>query len=471
MVAVNELPYSPPLAKIDKPERPKQALITTADAARIKSALDAIPNSGDEQLSYDEWRNVMFAIHFELGDDGLVLAHEFSAKAAVYDADFLDNRVWPYIHSERDQAITGATIFARAHRHGWQDPAVLDMFEVLPDDPAVRARFAAVPLGEFKAGKPPVWLVDQVLPQTDLAVIFGESGSGKSFFALDLAMAVARGVSWRGRATRKGRVVFICAEGAHGFRNRLNAYLRHHNIDEREVDLWVIPDAPDLLNKADVSDLLKALKVLGPLALVICDTLARMTVGANENSGEDMGRAIGHCGAINRATGAMVALVHHAGKDSSKGARGWSGLRAAADTEIEIVRVDNDRVATVSKQKDGEDGAAFGFRLLPVPVGANEDGDVVTSCVVEHTDKTVVKAKRKGNVERLVLGVIQDALGVGDGLISVVETVDKTIEQMPFDAAPGRRDRRRDVVLKALERLQERDLVKVSGANLSLTNL
>jgi hypothetical protein len=52
-----------------------------------------------------------------------------------------------------------------------------------------------------------------------------------------------------------------------------------------------------------------------------------------------MGLALSHCKHIYEVTGAIVLLVHHSGKDAAKGARGWSGIRAAADTEIEIVGI------------------------------------------------------------------------------------------------------------------------------------
>jgi len=51
--------------------------------------------------------------------------------------------------------------------------------------------------------------------------------------------------------------------------------------------------------------------------------------GGDENSGKDMGRVIAHCKAFHKATGALVLLIHHSGKDDTKGARGWSGTRGA----------------------------------------------------------------------------------------------------------------------------------------------
>lgn len=88
----------------------------------LRSALAAIPNEDAAELDYDAWRNVVFAIHAETGgsDEGLALAHEFSARSGKYDGDFLDERVWPYIR-DREGGVTGRTILAMAREHGWQE--------------------------------------------------------------------------------------------------------------------------------------------------------------------------------------------------------------------------------------------------------------------------------------------------------------------------------------------------------------
>jgi len=94
----------------------------------LKSALDMIPNAGDDELDYEEWRNVVFAIHHAArgSDDGLALAHAFSARSSKYNPQFLDERVWPHIgktSSDERAPITGRTVLHLARAHGWQDPA------------------------------------------------------------------------------------------------------------------------------------------------------------------------------------------------------------------------------------------------------------------------------------------------------------------------------------------------------------
>lgn len=313
-------------------------------------------------------------------------------------------------------------------------------------------RFADAPL--------PTWIIKGVLPRAELAVLFGESGSGKSFIALDMAASIARGVPWRGLTTKQGRVVYVAAEGAGGFRKRLKAYAHQHCIRLDDLRIGVIAGTPNLREKADALDISKAIKAWGGADLVIVDTFAQAMAGANENSGEDVGRALAHCKGIHKATGAPVVLVHHSGKDSSKGARGWSGLRAAADVELEVMRVDDDRCISVTKQKDGEDGSEFGFRLLTVVVGVDSDGEDITSCVVEHHDDPMPEVRGKGrqkaktgSIESVVLAQLDDLLAMGVPDFDEEKIIKAVVDALPEKRDSKGRDRRREHVRGAIDSL------------------
>lgn len=459
---------SPSVPLQQRPERSATST-PTAEFKVLVSALKAIPNTDDSPLDYDTWRNIMFAIHHATDGSatGLNLAHEFSARNSKYDADFLDNRVWPYVRTDRDVAITARTIFATARAFGWAEPVEDDFDVVVEASP--RKRFEVIPAHEFIQRPAPQWIIQKVLPQAELAVVFGESGSGKSFLVLDMVAAIARGTAWREFATTQGKVVYVAAEGAGGFRNRLKAYARQHDIALEQIPLGIVPDAPNLMKLEDTTALIDAIKAYGTTSVVVVDTFAQVTPGANENAGEDMGKALAHCKRIRAATGALVILIHHSGKDATRGARGWSGLRAAADAEIEIQRSDNDRVAIVTKLKDGEDGAEFGFRLATVPVDEDESG-VVSSCVIEHT--AVNKAQRvkepKGAKEKLVLRVVNEMLDLTTGEVKVDEVIRTAVDQLPFDNVEGKRDMRRRDVMRALESLSGAGRVAISGGSVGL---
>lgn len=226
------------------------------------------------------------------------------------------------------------------------------------------------------------WIVSGVLPEAELAVIYGESGSGKSFLAYDMAASISRGIEWNGHKTVKGNVAIIAAEGAAGMRNRVEAYQLQNFCEHAELPA-VMPDSPNFMDNEHAALVAKQLLASGPFAVVIVDTLSNVHQG-NENSGDDMGKVLANCKFLHRKTGALIVLIHHSGKDATKGARGWSGIRAAADAEIEVKRNKETRLWSVSKMKDGEDGQAFGFNLERVPLGTDDDGNTISSCVVNH---------------------------------------------------------------------------------------
>lgn len=427
-------PASPSVAFVPKPEREDIGPVeTSVDLEEFRKALDAIPNSAEDELDYDEWRNVIFSIHHATdgGDEGLALAHEFSARSSKYDPQFLDERVWPYIHADRDGGITDRYVVSKAGEYGWTGVCPED-FDIVEPEPefediseeeteAEKLRFSFQPVKAFLDAPPPDYAIKGVLPRADLGIIYGEPGAGKSFVALDMAAAIARGEPWRDKRVRKGRVAFIAAEGAAGFRQRIKAYEQHH---ECEIPLLIMPAAPNLAVKEDVREVIKAVKACGGLDYVFIDTLAQVTAGSNENSGEEMGRVISHAQAIRRVTGAMVVFIHHSGKDSSRGARGWSGLRGAADVELEVVRVDSARAVTITKMKDGMDGVSFGFALKPVSIGIDEDGDLIESCVVTHNDdgrpeKPRGGPKKAGSADPLSVAIatLQDESPAGEEVI------------------------------------------------------
>src|SRR5690606_23490334 len=118
--------------------------------------------------------------------------------------------------------------------------------------------------------------------------------------------------------------------------------------------------------------------------LIVIDTLSRVMAGGDENGPVDMTAFIKNVDRIRHATGAHIMIVHHTGKDVARGARGHSSLRAATDTEIEVATDETEvRLAKVTKQRDLAGGEEFAFKLDAVALGVDQDGDAVTTCIVQ----------------------------------------------------------------------------------------
>lgn len=132
-----------------------------------------------------------------------------------------------------------------------------------------------------------------------------------------------------------------------------------------------------------------------PVRLIIGNTLARMSAGANENSGQDMGTVMKRFDMVKNATGAAVMIIHHSGKDAAKGARGWSGLQAHVDTEIEVSEAKETRCAEITKQRElPTKGEVIYFTLEILEMGVTKFGSTASTCVAVH-DETAQKSKPK----------------------------------------------------------------------------
>ena len=261
-------------------------------------------------------------------------------------------------------------------------------------------------------------IVKGLLLAASLVVIYGESNSGKTFLALDLALAIAAGIPWRGRRTRAGLVIYVAGEGAASVRSRVAAYRKSNPQTPADLPFAILPQAVDFLSQESISALILAIQAaqskcgLAPVFIVI-DTYARALVGGDENSTQDTGKAVSGADRIRIETGACVGFVHHAGKDPSKGARGSSALRAATDTEILVEGVIGPRTATVSKQRDLESGQIMAFELTAVQIGTDpEDGSSITSCVVKHLETQVVEGspvmQLRGKAQRQFVAAMRE---------------------------------------------------------------
>lgn len=234
--------------------------------------------------------------------------------------------------------------------------------------------------------------VEGLLVEGAMSVIYGESNSGKTFWTTDLALHVAAGMPWNGREVKQGAVIYCALEGAHGIRNRIAAFKQHYHLEDAEIPFVVIPVSINLLDpNADVEALVATIKAVAqrfetPSVLTIIDTLSRAMAGGNENASEDMGALVNTGDLIRQATATHLAWIHHSGKDTAKGARGHSLLRAATDTEIEISADGQQRQAEVRKQRDLEGGSVFCFTLKQITLGQNRRGKDVTSCVIQHVE-------------------------------------------------------------------------------------
>jgi hypothetical protein len=254
------------------------------------------------------------------------------------------------------------------------------------------------------------YLVKRWLDQNTTSVIYGESNIGKSFFVMDMAYCVAAGIPWHGYKTIQGPVAYLALEGGLGMNNRLYAIQQKYQCEN--VPLAVRRAPLDMLNSEEDLQVLGAMiqeieAQYGKLALIVIDTLSRALAGGDENSSTDLGALVKVTDAVCAQSGAHVSMVHHSGKDQTRGARGHSLLRAAVSTEIELTKMDGVSFATATKQRDQEPAEPFAFVLDSVELGRDQDGDAVTTAVVkaasEEDAQEARQKKRPGGKNQITI--------------------------------------------------------------------
>ena len=352
------------------------------DGLQVVAAMMTIQNSGSSDWEF--WNRIGMATWAATGGSsaGRAAFHAWSEQNPAYDAAETDRR-WLHYNVSPPTQIGAGTLFHMAKAEPKAEPE---------NAPATSSDLPLLYFQDIQPVSDVRDFVQGVLIEQGAGVVYGESNAGKTFWTTDLALHVATGNDWNGRRVERGGVVYAVLEGGIGFRNRVAAWKHERGLDDTpNVPFVAIPSGLNLLDpNADtprlVAAVLHAAEVMKtPVKLIVIDTLSRAMAGGNENSPEDMGALVMNMDTIRAATGAAVLWVHHSGKDQAKGARGHSSLRAAIDTEIEVVaEQDSDRkAATAVKQREMKKGDVFPFTLRTVVIGTNRHGEEVTTCVVE----------------------------------------------------------------------------------------
>ncbi|GKQ73966.1 hypothetical protein KAM447_04740 [Aeromonas caviae] len=350
----------------------------------IKYCLYRLPDTA-------RWEHVGMAVHHASGgsEEAWELFDEWSAQfPGSYDYD--NNRKRWDSFGKKPGAITMGSLIhwagVAAHdlpSHGGQVAGDDDLADEVPRKLTLPLSFGS--LGFDRSSQ---YLIKGLLPAECTSSIYGPSGSYKSFLAISWACHIATGKSWDGRRVEKGAVIYVVGEGGTGVPRRIKAWENTHGEDAANlccVNQPVFVAAPLQVEQLRLAaEHVKQATGL-PVALIVIDTLARCFGGADENKASDMGAFIAGCDAVKAATGATVLVVHHSGKDETKGARGSSSFRAALDAEFLVKRETvgaKALVLTCTKQKDAEEAESRAYDLNDRFLYTDDDGEDVTSLVV-----------------------------------------------------------------------------------------
>lgn len=372
------------------------------DAAQYEDLPSSLRSKFEDACSQSTYLSRLWERGEHAGSDKSASACRMALAAHLkprggFDVNEFGQLLWVWEHSLKSGDDAETKLNEREIGRCWARAEAIrsaaqpeSFFKVLPDaEPAGETsksrRFALTSFQDASStaltgGALP--LIKGLLHQGALSVLYGDSNVGKTFVAMDLAFSVATGQSWCFRKTAKLGVVYVAAEGGSGAMRRARALSIKYGAElSRSADFHFLPSAVNLRNdNEDLKALILAIKSAGNIGLVVIDTLSRALSGGEENSSVDMGALVKNVDLLRQHTKAHVMLVHHTGKNESKGARGHSLLRAATDTEMEVAAGE----LVVTKQRDMDGNFRQAFKLTSVKLGIDEDGEAITSCFVDY---------------------------------------------------------------------------------------
>ena len=247
---------------------------------------------------------------------------------------------------------------------------------------------------------PPAELIEGMIYQHTLASITGPSYGSKSFFAIDMGLSVATGVTFHGRTTSQSPVAYVIAEGQAGFMGRIDAWCAVHEQNIEDILFFLSNQPISMRDDAWIAATKQELRTYGKVGLVFIDTLNRNFGGGNENSPEHMGEFINGCDELMRDLDCTVVPIHHTGKDHSAGARGHSSFYGALDTEIKVTGSKTTTFISCGKQKDAPEFPDMEFLRV----------ETLNSLVLEEVEARERKKYTKLTVnEQLAFDTFQQA--------------------------------------------------------------
>lgn len=208
------------------------------------------------------------------------------------------------------------------------------------------APYATLHAGDMASSTTPLsWIVEGLFLEAGAGILGGAPKSCKSFFALDLCVAIASHTACAGvfPALSPGPVVLLCAEDPHAVISaRLSALARARGraLDDLPIEVIVEPAVrlPEGLDR--LSATLAAFKP----RLLLLDPLIRLH-RADENSASEMSVILDGLRSLARTSKTAILLVHHARKAAASGGaglRGSSDLHAFGDTNLYLKRLSQD---------------------------------------------------------------------------------------------------------------------------------
>ncbi len=264
-------------------------------------------------------------------------------------------------------------------------------------EPESERGFKLIRAGDMEL-KEPTFVVDKLIEENVLALVYVEPESGKSLLTLDMSCCIVAGLPFHGRHVREGSVIYIAGEGFSGLKRRLTAWEKLNEVSIKDAPLYLSSMPAALTDSFSVSEVLSAIEEVteqaGNPQLIVIDTLARNFGIGDENSTQDMNQFINGLDIIKNHYQCTILIVHHSGLSDKGRARGSSALKGAVDVQFQVEADGIHHTLSCQKAKD----------IVSVDVMETQQGEIVTSpALVACDDEPREKRSRLSANEQLGL--------------------------------------------------------------------
>jgi len=255
------------------------------------------------------------------------------------------------------------------------------------------------------------YAIDEIMVNGSITTLYGPKDCFKSFLVIDWGMSMACGLDWCGREVKQGAFFYICGEGRVGITRRLKAWCLHNGKDLEKVPVFVTRMPARIRDNAVVHSFIKEIPKLAKslkvgVGMVCVDTLSSNFGDGNQNDPSDMAAFVANVKYILNMTNSTGVIVHHAGKDKSRGARGGSSIEMDVDQVYSLERLNNkeDLSPVELKCKHIKDsGRPEPLHLWPVVKEINEDkASLILRLKLSDRQKTILALSEKGVTQRQI---------------------------------------------------------------------
>lgn len=346
-------------------------------------------------------------------------SHYLSEEPPAIESKGGNNRTYKAIQRVRDYGISEGLCLSLVQKHynnrcvpPWSDDELIELIthayqyaksQAGTLDPAVdfgpiteeKRTNMFISMGDvLKAGDlAPEWVIKNYFEKDTVSLLYGDTGTYKSFLAMDIGIHVALGRDWHGHKVKtQGKVCYLASEGRGGLKRRLAAWCRHYGVDSTTVPFYILRYNISLDSSKTIKVLLEDINELSSkgaasdqTAMVIIDTLAKSFGQLDENSSKDMGAILKRSEFIRESLYTHVMLIHHTGHTAKDRPRGSYALMAGVDAYFRIWK-SADEISCLEKagkMKDGVSAPNKWFSPMSINLGVDEDGDPITSLVMD----------------------------------------------------------------------------------------